>query len=65
MPHLMTIFRIYDVPLKINRRFRLVNGPDLEDVIYGILKVNELKPNESVDFEYRLGYIDAHFHILK
>ncbi|MBW7890958.1 MAG: hypothetical protein H3C48_08025 [Chitinophagaceae bacterium] len=65
MIHLMEVFRIYDVPWKIKRSIRLVNGADPEDVIYGILKVKELKPNGSVDFDYRIGKINAHLAVVK
>lgn len=45
--------------------FKLVNGPNPEDVIYGMIKATELKPGVSVDFEYRIGNIYAHLEIVK
>lgn len=35
--------------------FKIVNGPNPTDIFYGILKITNIVPNESVSYEYRIG----------
>lgn len=35
--------------------FKIVNGPDPADVLYGMIKITEVIPGKSVDLEYRIG----------
>lgn len=45
--------------------FKLVNGGSPSDIIYGMLKVNQLTPGTSAVFEYRIGNIYAHFGVVQ
>ena len=42
--------------------FKVVNGPDPEDVYYGMIKMTNVVPGASVSFEYRIG--DKYAHLL-
>jgi hypothetical protein len=42
--------------------FKVVNGPDPEDVYYGMMKMTKVTPGVSVEFEYRIG--DKYAHLL-
>jgi hypothetical protein len=42
--------------------FKVVNGPDPEDVYYGMMKMVSVTPGASVTFEYRIG--DQYAHLL-
>lgn len=44
--------------------FRIVNGPDPENVIYGMIKVTSVIPGTSVTFEYRIGNLYAHLAVI-
>jgi hypothetical protein len=35
--------------------FKIVNGPNPTDILYGILKITGIVPNVSVGYEYRIG----------
>lgn len=45
--------------------FRMVNGPDPEDVYYGMMKMTKVTPGVSVEFEYRIGDKYAHLLVIK
>lgn len=45
--------------------FRIVNGPDPEDVYYGMIKVISVVPGSSVSLEYRIGDQYAHLSVIK
>lgn len=42
--------------------FKMVTGPDPEDVYYGMMKMTNVVPGSSVAFEYRIG--DKYAHLL-
>jgi hypothetical protein len=42
--------------------FKVVNGPDPEDIYYGMMKMTKVTPGVSVEFEYRIG--DKYAHLL-
>ncbi|MEO5600103.1 MAG: hypothetical protein ABIR06_04175 [Cyclobacteriaceae bacterium] len=42
--------------------FKVVNGPDADDVYYGMVKMSSVIPGASVTFEYRIG--DQYAHLL-
>jgi hypothetical protein len=42
--------------------FKMVNGPDPEDIYYGMMKMTKVTPGVSVEFEYRIG--DKYAHLL-
>lgn len=44
--------------------FKIVNGPNPEDVIYGMIKVISVIPGVSVTFEYRIGNRYAHLAVI-
>lgn len=44
--------------------FKIVNGPDPENVIYGMIKVTSVVPGVSVTFEYRIGNLYAHLAVI-
>jgi len=45
--------------------FKFVNGPNSEDVFYGMLKVTSVLTNTSVSFEYRIGNMYAHLAVIQ
>jgi len=45
--------------------YKVVNGPSVSDVYYGILKVTNVVPGVSVTFEYRIGDKYAHLSVIK
>lgn len=45
--------------------FKIVNGPAPTDVYYGILKMTDVLPGNSVSFEYRIGDKYAHLSVIK
>ncbi|HBE42547.1 MAG TPA: hypothetical protein DDW27_15365 [Bacteroidales bacterium] len=44
--------------------FKIVNGPNPENVIYGMIKVTSVIPGVSVTFEYRIGNLYAHLAVI-
>ena len=44
--------------------FKIVNGPNPADVIYGMIKVTSVIPGVSVTFEYRIGNMYAHLAVI-
>jgi hypothetical protein len=44
--------------------FKIVNGPNPENVIYGMIKVTSVIPGVSVTFEYRIGNLYAHLPVI-
>jgi hypothetical protein len=44
--------------------FKIVNGPNPADVIYGMIKVTSVVPGVSVTFEYRIGNMYAHLAVI-
>jgi hypothetical protein len=44
--------------------FKIVNGPNPENVIYGMIKVTSAVPGVSVTFEYRIGNMYAHLLVI-
>jgi len=44
--------------------FKIVNGPNPENVIYGMIKVTSVVPGVSVTFEYRIGNMYAHLPVI-
>ncbi len=44
--------------------FQIVNGPNPENVIYGMIKVTSVTPGVSVTFEYRIGNMYAHLAVI-
>jgi hypothetical protein len=44
--------------------FKIVNGPNPENVIYGMIKVTTVVPGVSVTFEYRIGNMYAHLPVI-
>ena len=42
--------------------FKIVNGPAVTDVYYGMMKMTSVLPGDSVTFEYRIG--DQYAHLL-
>ena len=44
--------------------FKIVNGPDPENVFYGMIKVTSVVPGVSVTFEYRIGNMYAHLPVI-
>lgn len=45
--------------------FKIINGPNPSDVFYGLLKVTEITPGASVDYEYRIGNLYAHLPVIQ
>jgi hypothetical protein len=45
--------------------FKMVNGPNPNDVFYGMIKVLNLSPGASVGIEYRIGDRYAHLAVLQ
>lgn len=45
--------------------FKLINGPNPSDVMYGMLKLNNIAPGSSVEFEYRIGDLYDHIPTLQ
>lgn len=45
--------------------FKQVNGPNPEDVMYGMIKLTKLTPATSVEFEYRVGNLYAHLSMVQ
>lgn len=45
--------------------FKMVTGPDPEDVYYGMMKMTNVVPGVSVSFEYRIGDKYAHLLVIK
>lgn len=45
--------------------FKVVNGPDPEDVYYGMIKMTNVTPGESISFENRIGDKYAHLLVIK
>ncbi len=45
--------------------YKIVNGPAVSDVYYGILKMTSVLPGVSVSFEYRIGDKYAHLSVIK
>lgn len=45
--------------------FKIVNGPAVTDVYYGMLKVTSVLPGVSVAFEYRIGNLYAHLTVIQ
>lgn len=45
--------------------FKAVNGPNPEDIFYGMIKVVRVVPGVSVEFEYRIGNLYAHQLVIK
>lgn len=44
--------------------FKIVNGPNPENVIYGMIKVTSVVPGVSVTYEYRIGNLYAHLAVI-
>jgi len=44
--------------------FKIVNGPNPENVIYGMIKGTSVVPGVSVTFEYRIGNLYAHLPVI-
>lgn len=44
--------------------FKIVNGPNPENVIYGMIKGTSVVPGTSVTFEYRIGNMYAHLPVI-
>lgn len=44
--------------------FRIVNGANPTDVIYGMIKVTSVVPGVSVTYEYRIGNLYAHLTVI-
>lgn len=44
--------------------FKVVNGTNVSDVYYGIIKITSVVPNVSATFEYRIGDQYAHLAVL-
>lgn len=44
--------------------YKIVNGPNPENVIYGMIKVTSVVPGLSVTFEYRIGNLYAHLAVI-
>lgn len=45
--------------------FKIVNGPAVSDVYYGMLKVSSVIPGVSITFEYRIGNLYAHLSVIQ
>jgi hypothetical protein len=45
--------------------FKIVNGPAVTDVYYGMLKVTSVIPGTSISIEYRIGNLYAHLSVIK
>jgi len=45
--------------------YKIVNGPGVADVYYGIMKMTSVLPGVSVSFEYRIGDKYAHLSVIK
>ena len=45
--------------------YKITNGPDPDDVYYGMLKVVSVVPGTSVSIEYRIGDQYAHLAVIK
>jgi hypothetical protein len=45
--------------------YKIVNGPAVSDVYYGILKATSILPGVSVSIEYRIGDKYAHLSVIK
>lgn len=45
--------------------YKVVNGPNPQDVYYGMIKVTSVVPGVSVTFEYRIGNMYAHLAVVK
>ncbi len=45
--------------------FKAVNGPDPEDVFYGMIKATDVIPGVSVSIEYRIGNMYAHLSVIE
>jgi len=44
--------------------FKIVNGPNPENIIYGMIKVTSVVPGVSVTYEYRIGNLYAHLAVI-
>lgn len=44
--------------------FKIINGPNPENVIYGMIKVTSVVPGVSVTYEYRIGNLYAHLAVI-
>ena len=45
--------------------FKIVNGPGVTDVYYGMMKMTSVLPGVSVTFEYRIGDQYAHLSVIQ
>jgi hypothetical protein len=45
--------------------YKIVNGPAVSDIYYGILKMTSILPGVSASFEYRIGDQYAHLSVIK
>lgn len=45
--------------------FKATTGDAAEDVYYGMIMITEVKPDNSVTFEYRIGNMYAHLAVIK
>lgn len=45
--------------------FKIVNGGNASDIVYGMLKATKLTPGTSAEFEYRIGNLYAHYSMMQ
>ena len=45
--------------------FKIVNGPNANNIFYGILKIVSLVPGSAINYEYRIGNLYAQLSVLQ